>query len=80
MICKTLGGAFIALKGVFKMNKKSKKLWGLKVGRVQGEKKKKKTCFVNWKFYFFSCYFFIISFLLHFKMIFRTLGSAPITF
>jgi hypothetical protein len=29
--------------------------------------KKKKTHFVSWKSFFFHCYFFIITFPLHFK-------------
>jgi hypothetical protein len=31
------------------------------------EKKRKETCFVSWKTYLSSCYFFIIHFPLHFK-------------
>ncbi len=31
------------------------------------KKKKKKNVFVSWKVYFFSCYFFITPFPLHFK-------------
>ncbi len=30
-------------------------------------KKEKRTCFVSWKSYFSSCYFFNIIFSLHFK-------------
>jgi hypothetical protein len=48
------------------MNKKREKLEALKVGGVQREGKKKKTCFVSWKAYF-PCYFIIIPFHLHFK-------------
>jgi len=44
-----------------------RKLWGLKVGGVQREEEKKKTCFVSWIIYFSSCYFFIIPFPLYFK-------------
>ncbi len=31
------------------------------------KKKKKKICFVSWKVYFSSCYFFITPFPLHFN-------------
>jgi hypothetical protein len=31
------------------------------------QKKWKKMCFISWKLYLFSCYFFIIPFPLHFK-------------
>jgi hypothetical protein len=45
-----------------------RKLETLKLGGVQKEEKKeKKTCFVNWKTYFSSCYYFITPFHLHFK-------------
>jgi hypothetical protein len=33
----------------------------------RGGKKKKKHCFVSWKAPFFSCYFFITPFPLHFQ-------------
>jgi hypothetical protein len=46
------------------MNKKKRKLRGLKVGGVEREKKKS---FVSWKAYLSSCYFFITHFPLHFK-------------
>jgi hypothetical protein len=42
-----------------------KKIEALKVRGVQ--KEEEKTCFVSWKTYFSSCYFFIIPFHLHFK-------------
>ncbi len=35
--------------------------------RSSKRKKREKKCFGSWKAYFFSCYFFIIPFLLHFK-------------
>jgi hypothetical protein len=45
-----------------------RKLEALKVRGVQKEgKKKAKTCFVSWKVYFPSCYFFITPFHLHFE-------------
>jgi len=44
-----------------------RKLKALKIGRVQREEKIKKTCFVNLKAFFSSCYFFITPFHLHFK-------------
>jgi hypothetical protein len=43
-----------------------RKLKALKVGGVQREKKNK-MCFVHWKAYFSSCYFFFSLFHLHFK-------------
>jgi hypothetical protein len=65
MICKTLGGAFIALKIVFKMNKKSKKLWGLKVGGVEGEKKEKNMfCKLEILFLFLLFFHYFFSFAL----------------
>jgi len=39
----------------------------------RGQKKKNEMCFVSWKSYFSSCYFFIIPFLLHFKDDLKTL-------
>jgi hypothetical protein len=39
----------------------------LKVGGVQKEEIRKKTCFVSGKAYFSSCYFLITPFPLHFK-------------
>jgi hypothetical protein len=47
------------------MNKKIRKLQGLKVGGDQRERKKKG--FVSWKAFFFPCYFIITHFPLHFK-------------
>jgi hypothetical protein len=44
-----------------------RKLEALKIGRSKGKKKGKKTCFVSWKAFVFSCYFFITQFPLHFK-------------
>jgi len=44
-----------------------RKLEVLKVGQVQREEKKEKTCFVSWKDNFSSCYFFITPFHLHYK-------------
>jgi hypothetical protein len=44
-----------------------RKLEALKVGGVLREEEKKKTCFVSWKAYFSSCYFFITPFHLQFK-------------
>ncbi len=38
----------------------------IKKGRKR-KQKGKKMCFVSWKAYFFSCYFFIAPFCLHFK-------------
>jgi hypothetical protein len=42
-------------------------LEALKVGGVQREEKGGKTCFVRWKVSFFSFFFLIIPFHLHFK-------------
>jgi hypothetical protein len=44
------------------------------------KRRKKKTCFVNWKAYFSSFYFFITPFPLHLKDESKAWGSAPITF
>jgi hypothetical protein len=40
-----------------------RKLEALKVGGVQREEKRKKTCFVSWKAYFSSCYFSLLLFI-----------------
>jgi hypothetical protein len=53
-----------------------RKLEALKVRRVQGEERREKTCFVNWKAFFSSCYFFIIYFSLHFKDDFSSLRQC----
>jgi len=41
----------------------------MKFESIRGPKrrKKEKKCFVSWKIYLSSCYFFIIPFALHFK-------------
>jgi hypothetical protein len=52
-----------------------RKLEALKVGGVQREEKRKKTCFVSWKAYFSSCYFFVCTS----KMISRACSSNSIT-
>jgi hypothetical protein len=49
------------------MNKKTRKLWGLKIGGVQRGKKNTHTHFVSWITYFSSCYDFNIPFPLDFK-------------
>jgi hypothetical protein len=50
--------------GIFLGDLELRKLEALKVG---GVKNKKKKGFRSWKAFFFSCYFFITSFPLHFK-------------
>jgi hypothetical protein len=52
------------------MNKKFKKLLGLKVG-VQREEKRKKKCFLSWKAYFLLVIFSLPLFLCTLKIISR---------
>jgi len=46
---------------------KNKKVMKFESMMVLKRKKKKQMCFLNWKVYFSSCYFFIIYFPLHLK-------------
>ncbi len=39
----------------------------MKFENRRGQKGEKKTCFISWKAYLLSCYFFITHFPLHFK-------------